>query len=225
MQESDVKIADSNKFLIDNNINIDYQKYDAIIKKIISTYDLNNVNCKTVITMYIDILDENDKIKNTSSMSVNIPLNVKTVNVEVENNIDSSEEKIFIESQTVKSSWIILIISIILIILEILNIRNIINDIKNNCPKEIIEKIKLKRILREYHSYIQKINSGFDLSKYDMIKVEKFEDLLRIREIIQNPILMIENETQTKTYFVVTTSTSMLYSYEINHGGVKEISD
>ena len=104
LQESDVKIADSNKFLIDNNINIDYQKYDAIIKKIISTYDLNNVNCKTVITMYIDILDENDKIKNTSSMSVNIPLNVKTVNVEVENNIDSSEEKIFIESQTVKSS-------------------------------------------------------------------------------------------------------------------------
>lgn len=218
-------IPRDSKFAIDNNVSIDYKKYDSMIRKIVSTYDLSNVDCKTTVTFYVDLLDENNTVKDTSTMSVNIPLNVKTLNIDVENNIDSSEEKIFIEGQYTKFAWIFLVAAGLLLIFEIINIKDLIKDIKRNCPQEIIDDIRLKRILKEYNEYIQRVNSKFDMSKYDMIKVEKFEDLLRIREIMQHPILMFENETKTKTYFIITTLTSIIYVFEINHGNVKELSN
>ncbi len=215
----------SSKFAINNNITVDYKKYNSIIKNMVSTYDLSNVDCKTIVTLYIDLVDNDGVVRSTSKMGINIPLNVKTANIEVENNIDNTEERTFVSGKYIKSSWIFIIIAIILIIYEANNITKLVKDVKKNCPQEIIDDIRLKRILREYGPYIQRVKSGFDIGRYDMIRISKFEDLLRIREIIQNPILMIENETNTKTYFVVTTMTSTLYSYEINHGNVKEISN
>lgn len=214
---------DKSKFDLNTNITVNYAKYNEIVKKIISTYDLSNIESKTVITFYVDLLDEKDNIKNTSSMNVTIPLNVKTVNIETVNNIDNTEEKVFSGGQKVQIVSAFLVIAIILLVIEILKIRDVIEDLKRNFPKEVLDEIKLKRIKRSYRSYIQKVDNGFALNKYDMLKVGNFEDLLKIREIVQNPILMFENETKTKTYFIVTTATTIIYVYEINHGNVKEI--
>ena len=211
------------KFALDENIAIDYKKYDLMAKKIITAYDLNNIECKTVVTLYVDLLDANDNVKNTSTIKVNIPLNAKTVNIDVENNIDNTEEKDFVKEQPAKTSWIFLIITILLIIIEFINSKKLIKDIKKNYSKEEKADIEVKKILKEYGPYIQKVSNGFDFGKYDMISVENFENLLRIGEIVQSPILMIENETKTKTYFIVITTNSVMYSYEINHGDVKEL--
>lgn len=213
----------SDKFAISSSVTIDYQKYNAMIKKIVSTFNLNNVECKTIATLYVDLLDKDEKVKNTAKIDVKIPLNVKTVNVDVENNLDGTEEKNFTENDNKFNLWTIIVLIIILAIVEFIITKQLVEEIKSNCSEEVINDIKFKRILREYRSYIQKVSSNFNFSKYDMIKVENFEDLLKISEIIQNPVLMIENETKTKTYFVVTSNNNALYTYEINHGNVKEL--
>lgn len=215
----------SDNFKIENNVDIDYQQYDSIIKKLISTYELNNIECKTFVTLYVDIMDGNSNIKDTSKLSVIIPLNVKTANIELVNDIDSSEEKIFKVEPKENYIWIYLGVTIVLLIFEVIKIVDLIKDIKRNCPKEVVDDFKFKRILREYKPYIQKINSGFDMSKYSIIRMETFEDMVRIREITQHPILMFENETKTKTYFIITTTTNMIYTFEVNHGNIKEISN
>ena len=225
LKEEEIVKSEDNKDMLDSNIAINYRNYDTIVKKLINAYDLNNVDCKTIVTFYVDLVDENDEVKNTSTMKVNVPLNVKTVNVETENSIDNLEEKDFVIQQNKNYSMIFAIITIILVIYEIMNITNIIKDIKRNCPKEIVEKLKLKKILREYHPYIQKINNKFDMTNYTVMRIESFDDMIRIREVVQNPILMFENETETKTYFIITTSTSILYVYEVNYGDVKEINN
>lgn len=216
---------EDDKFTIDSSVAIDYSKYDAITNKIISTYDLSNVNCKTVVTMYVDLLDEKGNVKNTESMSVSIPLNSKTVSIDIENAIDGEEIKIFENGEYNNANIIFIIIAVILAIYAGLLIKKLVEYVKKNCPPELVNNLKRKRILREYKQYIQKVNNGFDFSKYFLLRVEKFEDLLKIREIVQNPILWFENETETKTYFVITTSTDIVYIYELNHGNVKEISE
>ena len=217
--------TEKGKITLNNELSIDYPKYDSIIKKLISTYELNNVDCKTVVTLYVDLLDSQNNVKNTSKISVNIPLNVKTVNIETEKTFKDSEEKIFQKGNTNKGIWVFLILEMILIGLAIDKINNLKNYIKRNCPKELLEKIKLKRILRLYKGYIQKINEVFDMSGYTILRMESFEDLLKIREFTEQPILMAENETKTKTYFIITAQNSMLYLLEINLGNVKEITD
>lgn len=223
LKTEEIVKPEKNKFDLNTNITVNYAKYDTVVKKIISTYDLSNIESKTIVTFYVDLLDEKDNIKNTSIMSVAIPLNVKTVNIETVNNIDNTEEKVFSGGEKVKAISAFLVIAIILLLIDVLKIKDVIDDLKRNCPKEILDELKLRKIKRSYHSYIQKVDNGFNLSKYDMLKVGSFEDLLKIREIVQNPILMFENETKTKTYFIVTTATTIIYVYEINHGNVKEI--
>ena len=217
--------TNNGKFAINSDLTIDYQKYDSIIKKLISTYELNNVNCKTVVTLYVDLLDKENNITNTSKISVDIPLNVKTVNVETEKTFNDSEEKVFEEGKTRKGVWLFLILAIVLLGIAIDKINNLKNYIKRNCPEDLLEKMKLKRILRLYKGYIQKINEVFDMTGYTILRMESFEDMLRIREFTEQPILMAENETKTKTYFIITAQNSMLYLLEINLGNVKEITD
>ena len=59
---------------------------------------------------------------------------------------------------------------------------------KARTPEDVY-KLELKKILSNYGSYIQKINNGFNLDKYEVIEIDKFNDILEIRETIQEPIL------------------------------------
>lgn len=225
LKEEKEENVQNGRINIENDLAIDYQRYDAMIKKLISTYELSNTNCKTVVTLYVDLLDKNGNVENTSKMSIDIPLNVKTVNIETESSFSNTDEKIYEKGKTRKGIWSFIVIAILLIYLEFDKIKNLINYIKRNCPKEIIEKIKLKRILCGYKEYIQKIEEMFDMTGYTVLRMESFGDMLRIREITGQPILMAENETKTKTFFTITTQNNMLYLYEINQGNVKEITE
>lgn len=225
LQNEKEEIIKDGKFNIEKSVSIDYQTYDAMVKKLLTTYELSNVDCKTEVILYIDLLDENGNIKNTSKMSVNIPLNAKTVNIETESSFSNSDVKIYEKGNTKNNIWIFLLIAVLLIVLEIRNIKDLINYIKRNCPKDILENIKLKIILSRYNEYIQKIENMFDMTGYTILRMESFEDLLKIREMAGQPILMAENETKTKVYFTTTTQNNMLYLYEINLGDIKELTN
>ena len=224
LKESNKEKIKNGKFDIYDEFSIDYQKYDSMIKKLISTYELSNVNCKTVVTLYVDLLDENNNVKTTSKMSANIPLNVKTVNIEKESSFSNLDKKVYEEGKTVKGVWLFLVIALVLACIEIIKVKNTLKYIKRNLPKDVADQIELKRISSGYKQYIQKIDEMFDMSGYKILRMESFEDLLRIREMTGQPILMAENETKTKTFFTITTQYNMLYLYEINQGNIKEIS-
>lgn len=225
VKEEETVNPENNEFSINSNITVDYKKYNSLIKKLVSTYNLDGVECSTAVKFYVDLLDENGNIKNTSTMGINIPLNVKTVNIEYENNIDESESKIFIAGTKENNNLIFVKIAVILFIINIFNIVKLVKDIKRSFSPEVIDDIKLKKILRNYKPYIQKVNSEFDISKYNIMEVDSFEDMLEIREITQNPILMVENEDKTKMYFVITTLTTILYVYEVGQSNIKALSE
>ena len=114
-------------------------------------------------------------------------------------------------------------LAIILLIINIDNIRKIIIDLKRSCPQELVYDMKLREILKKYRPYIQKVNSEFDINKYNLMRLDTFNDLLEIREMTQNPILMLENEDGTHIFFFITTLTEMLYVYELNRNDVKAL--
>lgn len=223
LKEEEVVKVNENKFAIDSSVAIDYKKYDSLIKKLVSTYNLDNADCKTTVKLYVDLLDENNNVKNGTTMAVNIPLNVKTVNIDVENNTDNNEEKIFILGQEHKNTWYLMAIAVLLLIVNIYNIKNLVIDLKRNCPQSIAYDMKLREILRRYRPYIQKVNNEFDLNKYNLMRLDSFNDMLEIREITQNPILMLENEDGTHIFFFITTLTEIVYVYELNRNDIKAI--
>ena len=76
-------------------------------------------------------------------------------------------------------------------------------------------EIELKKILNEYHTYIQKVNNTFDLKGYQLVVIDTFDDMLEIRETLSQPILMVENKEKTGTYFIIPSTTKLLYTYTL----------
>ena len=87
--------------------------------------------------------------------------------------------------------------------------------IRNSRSARTVYEIELKKILNNYRSYIQKVNSKFDLTGYQALKVDNFTDMLEIRDTTSQPILMVENSTKGGAYFIIPTSSKILYVYSI----------
>ena len=75
---------------------------------------------------------------------------------------------------------------------------------------------RVGKILSSYKSYIQRINNPFDASNYQLLNVATFPELLEIRDTLQMPILMYEDEDKTYSEFIIAASNGLLYRYEIS---------
>ena len=69
----------------------------------------------------------------------------------------------------------------------------------------------MKKILNNYGSYISKVNDEFDTSEYQILRVEKFVDLLEIRDTIRQPILLTEEKNVAQ--FVVYFNSNKMYMF------------
>ena len=203
---------------IKENIKIDYNKYNDLIKKFITVYDLDEAIATLTINMYINIdgidgnfqRDENDEYL----ISLDIPLSTKTVGIDLNTNLIGCEDEL-ITCEGKKLSWIKVVV-LILVLLEVNYMVKLFKYISKSRTPEDIYKLELNKILSNYGSYIQKINNSFDLEKYELIMVDKFNDVLEIRDTIQEPILMFEMPGKLKTYFMIPSKNKILYIYELS---------
>ena len=87
---------------------------------------------------------------------------------------------------------------------------------------DITYTARVKKITSQYKSYIQKINNLFETRGYQIIMVDTFDEMLEIRDTIQAPILMHENEDKTCCKFMIPTDSKLLYTYLISVEGYEE---
>lgn len=205
---------------INESLNIDYNEYNDLIKNFVSIYGLDDIDSTLTISMYIDTIGSCDKFEEDSNnetvMSLVIPLTTKTVGIDIKNNIIESNDNVIICNESNSLIVLYLIISILFLLLGVFVVYKLIRYVITTRTAETIYDIELKKILNNYHSYIQKVSNSFDLnhsgleiddnfiySGCQFFKLEAFTDLLEIRDSINAPILMSSNKKNTATYFVI----------------------
>lgn len=198
------------------NVNINYNKYNDLIKDFIRTYDIDNVNSTLSVNLYVDIQNncgDEQLAANESVTSIVIPLTNKTMGMDITNNIIDNEDNTIICSQPSKANILFLLCGIAsTAITIILVIRAVIYAETTKTAKTIYER-ELKKILGNYSAYIQRVNGSFDISGYKSLKIDTFTDMLEIRDTINQPILMIENAKKTGVYFIIPSANKILYTY------------
>ncbi len=206
---------------------VDYAKYNDIASKFIDTYDLEGVDANLLLQMHVDIVEtsdefHNDKNKNSYVSSVSIPLTARTVEVKITSAIPPEEQKILsFTTENVAEAFRIgafmlaaigAILALIIMLYAYFS-RNV----------DITYDIKVARLVRNYKSFIQKIRNHFNISGYQVLLIDTFEEMLEIRDTIESPILMEENRDKTCTKFFIPTNTQLLYLYEIKVDDYDEI--
>ena len=202
---------------ISKTVNIDYKKYETIAAKFVGSYGLTNVDQRLSVKMYVDVLGTSESMADDSSgryvVELKVPLNQKTLKPSVSTSVPTGEQKILANSSNAKNGF--KIASIIIASIDALAIAAIIVFTLLTRDKHIDYARRVKSVLSSYRSYIQKILTPFDTSEYQVLVVDTFREMLEIRDTIQTPILMYENEDRTCTTFTIPATQNFLYVYEI----------
>ncbi len=242
LMKSDEKLASSrNNVKINEKLDINYNNYNDLIKQFVSIYGLDDITSTLTVSMYIDVVGscesfENDS-NNESVISLVIPLTTKTVGIDIKNNLIEASDNVIICNDSSPLTVIYILVSIIFLAINVFFIYKLVCYIIKTRTAETIYDIELKKILNNYHSYIQRIKNNIDLKNGSVLKIddhliykgcqffklESFTDMLEIRDSLNAPILMSTNDTNTATYFIILdVNNKAVYTYGLRVTDIKK---
>ncbi len=207
------------KLKINESMQIDYTEYNEKMTRFVNTYDLENVDSYVNLSLYVYIKtskqDDAEYLKNPV-MTLKIPLTTNTIAIEIMSNVKENIEGL---EKGITKLWAdrkFFIISIACLIVYITLIIKMLIFIRDTRTQESTYKMKLRKILGEYGSYIQKISKQFNFEGFQAIELETFESIVQIRDLVQAPILMLQREDEA--HFMVPTKSGFIYMFELNSG-------
>lgn len=210
--------SSNEKLTIKNNVNIDYDDYNLIANEFNEIYNLTDTSNNLIVSMYVNIKGQSEKFKsaaeNSHVIKLIIPLTQKTVNISMTSSVPLSQSKV-LACKNVTMEHITKNALIVFVLVDILAAFGLFLFAYVTRNTDINYTIKVRKIVNAYKSYIQKITNEFDKEGYHQLFVSTFNEMLDIRDTIQSPILMFENEDQTMTTFLIPTTTNILYTFEI----------
>ena len=218
--------SDKKKLTISEDVDIDYNKYNDLISKFVKAYDVGDAISTLTVSMYVNVLgsceDFNEDSKNESVMTLTIPLTTKTMGIDLSNDLVNTEDNLMICKKPDASNFILLVLSAILGTLGVIFIFALVIYTKKTRTAKSVYQKELKKILNNYSPYIQKVNGSFNLRGYQVLRINMFTDMLEIRDTLQQPILMIENEKKDGVFFIIPSNTKILYVYGIKVSDIEK---
>ena len=215
----------ANRLTINEIVVLNYDDYNQLAGRFLETYDLSSTTSNIVVTLNVDVLSDCEAFSgnavDTYSSELRIPLTTKTVNINMTSSVPDSESKM-IACTRGAGSEVFKTTAIVLGIADLILILLLVAFIYFTRTPDITYTARVKKILSQYKSYIQKINNLFKTGGYQIILVDTFDEMLEIRDTIQAPILMYENEDKTCAKFMIPTDSKLLYLYEIKVEGYEE---
>lgn len=217
--------SSSDRLRINEIVVINYDEYNDLANRFLDTYDLTSTTSNIVLTLEVDVLSDCEAFSGSAvdnyTSELRIPLTTKTVNIKMTSSVPDEEAKMIActrgaGSEAFKTS------AIVIGVLDVLCILVLVAFIYLTRTPDITYTARVKKIISQYKSYIQKINNMFEMGGYQVILVDTFDEMLEIRDTIQAPILMNENADKTCTKFIIPTDSKLLYVYTVSVEGYSE---
>ena len=198
-------------------VEFDYQKFNKKADEFNRTYNLKNTENILLVKMTINVIGMCESFQNDNqdvyTITLSLPLMQTVVSPSVSATVPTGEQKIIVKD--ISSFENLKISAIVLGCLDLLATIILVLYIFLSIDKHIDYARKVKKLVSNYDSYIQQILTPFDFSNYQVLKINSFKGLLEIRDTVQSPLLMYENEDKTCSQFFITTAEKVLYLYEI----------
>ena len=206
LEEKSLNIKDKTSFVINEKIDIDYQKYNDIINKFKKDYMLA-VNSQLYVNMLVNVDGKYvpaDKVFNTkNTMTLSMPLSVQTLEINADyNEINNGRIQTDVSLPLVVNI-IQLFIGIVLALISIILLsRQIFVLIRTNKKQSKYAKF-IKKTLHDYGDIIVEVNDVPNIPKTKSSEVKNFNELVNAQVETGSPILFSEISDDTLGLFVL----------------------
>lgn len=213
------------KLKIAPKVNIDYVQYNEKAKAFIDKYKLTNVVSYLNVTMFVDVVGMSEAFASDSAgqymVQVRIPLVQNVLKPQVTSTIPTGPQSVLANSSN--SHNVFKVLAIVFGVLSVASVVALAYYTLKTRDNHIDYTIKVQRIVKSYKSFIQKINNPFDCNGYQVLTVDSFKEMLEIRDTLQLPVLMYENNDKTCTAFVIPVDSKLLYTFVVKVDDYEEI--
>ena len=198
------QLRNNKEFVINENIKIDYGYYNQLANSFRSTY---GVDTNSYLNVYLNVKMQSDKelnytINENNKLNIKIPLSEKAIEISFDSNNNEITKRVVPEGKMLFNIKYLIIESVLLIISSILLII-IIKKLMIFTKKVSLYDKYVNNIIKEYDRLIVEIHNTIDFSKYNVIKIKNFSELLDVRDNLKVPILYYNITKHEKGIFYI----------------------
>lgn len=222
--KKDIQETQNNKLEILEKINIDYNRYNDEIKRLIEVYSLKDTISEIRLVLYVNVVNQNTgkSINATNKVAqMTIPLTTNTVEITMNENVKGNQGETLKFGISKENLNYIFLFGFLMFVSSLLTLLNLVRYISDTRSAEKMYDNEMKKILFDYKSYIQKITDLLDYNDYKVINVETFKELMGMREELQSPILMYQEKNIRRTIFLMVNQ-NLLFQFILDSNLIRE---
>ena len=203
---------------IKEEIDVDYPHYNSLANNFKNAYGIDTESNLTIYMVIDKKSNENSNfvLDNSSMLNVKIPLSERSVNIELDYKDISNTSNIIKDKKIEISNIILLVLSVILILLSIVYALKIVRKINKMKPKKSNYDKIVSKYLKEYDRLIAESSTLLSFEGKEIIRVNKFTELLDIHDNVQLPIMYYEVNKHELSYFYISHSNT-IYLFEVHN--------
>ena len=200
------KVTDQDSYNLKQNIKIDYDYYNDIA----NSFKMNfGVETTSNLRVYLSIRKVSNDVdvlldSSDSQLYLDIPLSERSINMAINyNNLTKSKNVIKKSEKMIDNVPYIALTALCTVgsIVTLANSMRLISLLYIN-KKSSYDKY-INKVLREYDRLIAETKHLPDFSKYNLIEIANFEELLDVRDNLKTPIMYYIVTKHVKSYFYI----------------------
>lgn len=195
----------SSSFNISQTVRVNYDEYNDLVKEFKSTYGLS-ADSNLVLSLRLEIKDKQGTVIRSSSASdttrITIPLTQQLVSIKLNSEDINNSNNINVYQDFSIRNKFTFVLSIIVLLSALASIVRLIIFIKKTTRKKNAYENALAKILREYDRVIVNAKK-LPIISGEVIDVKSFNELLDVRDNIEQPIIFYELHKGQKSIFIV----------------------
>ncbi len=196
-------MVDDGSHKIEKNVSINYGEYNSIANQFRSKYGID-VSSKLIV--YLNIHEKSKDgsyLRNSSSMSISIPLSERAVNISMDYNEINKSNRLVRDEQFVITNYFFVVLGLIFVVLFICTCINFFKLIFHVRIRKSKYDKYVAKLLREYDRLIVETITKPNLDDKNIIVVLKFQELLDVRDNLKLPIKYYVVESHSECYFYI----------------------
>ena len=190
---------------IKENIVIDYGAYNKLANSFKSTYGLDTAS-KLTVYLNVDKNSVNQDVKDVekaNNMLIEIPLSQRSVSISMDYKDINRNSSLVKKSSVTVNNVAFIIIGGLVIIASFYGLYKLLKLLGLLTPKKSAYDKYVAKMMRQYDRLIVVHYTCPDLSKYNVVKIKEFNELLDMRDNLKVPIMYYNVTDHQKSYFYI----------------------
>lgn len=208
LNDKQVELTNGTTQNINETIEVDYNQYNRIANDFKNTYGVGTTSKMTLYFM-IDktVLDDNwDMVDETNNIVLSIPLSEKAINIDMNYKDIDNNSYVVDHTEFIVDNIIYALLTTIFVVFSMIFAIKSIRLLEKLRGKKNVYDIYINKILSEYDRLIVETTTPPTLlneNKENIIVIDKFSELLDVRDNLKQPIMYYIVTKHEKCYFYI----------------------